>query len=210
MMDQYSIWTVLKKYYKRNKGKKIAKLPTYQQLMEEETKKWEAIHNQPKEDEPFKGDLKEMAIVTVPSPYLMLRDVDRYQILTIDKQGNVFFKRALPRESWSIKQKYIDSKFTISEKDAAKILNCVGEYFKKPHDCLIIPDCGYWEIILENTDCEKYESINITSVAYTLKELGDNANEQLIKEVKLSEELHEMNFLIKSIIKNKSIIAFGE
>ena len=47
-------------------------------------------------------------------------------------------------------------------------------------------------------------------VAYTLKELGDNANEQLIKEVKLSEELHEMNLLIKSIIKNKSIIAFGE
>ena len=42
------------------------------------------------------------------------------------------------------------------------------------------------------------------------RELGDNANEQLIKEVKLSEELHEMNLLIKSIIKNKSIIAFGD
>lgn len=209
-MDDYSIWKVLEKYNKRTKDRKSIILPTYQQLIDEQARKREETQKRPKKGELFKGSLKEMGIVTVPSPYLMLPDVDRYQILTIDKQGNVFFKRALPRESWSIKQKYIDSKFTISEKDAAKILNCVGEYFKKPHECLIIPDCGYWEIILENTDCEKYESTNITSVAYTLKELGDNANEQLIKEVKLSEELHEMNLLIKSIIKNKSIIAFGE
>ena len=178
--------------------------------MEEESKKRVDFQKKQNKDELFNGDLKEMAILTIPSPYLMLPNIDRYQILTIDKQGNVFFKRALPRKSWSVKQKYIDSKFTISEKDAAKILNCVGEYFKKPHECLITPDCGYWEIILENTECEKYESTNITSVAYTLKELGDNANEQLIKEVKLSEELHEMNLLIKSIIKNKSIIAFGD
>ena len=209
-MDDCSIWTVLEKYNKKAKGKESTELPTYQQLMEEESKKRVDFQKKQNKDELFNGDLKEMAILTIPSPYLMLPNIDRYQILTIDKQGNVFFKRALPRKSWSVKQKYIDSKFTISEKDAAKILNCVGEYFKKPHECLIIPDCGYWEIILENTECEKYESTNITSVAYTLKELGDNANEQLIKEVKLSEELHEMNFLIKSIIKNKSIIAFGE
>ena len=209
-MDDCSIWTVLEKYNKKAKGKESTELPTYQQLMEEESKKRVDFQKKQNKDELFNGDLKEMAILTIPSPYLMLPNIDRYQILTIDKQGNVFFKRALPRKSWSVKQKYIDSKFTISEKDAAKILNCVGEYFKKPHECLITPDCGYWEIILENTECEKYESTNITSVAYTLKELGDNANEQLIKEVKLSEELHEMNLLIKSIIKNKSIIAFGE
>ena len=209
-MDDCSIWTVLEKYNKKAKGKESTELPTYQQLMEEESKKRVDFQKKQNKDELFNGDLKEMAILTIPSPYLMLPNIDRYQILTIDKQGNVFFKRALPRKSWSVKQKYIDSKFTISEKDAAKILNCVGEYFKKPHECLITPDCGYWEIILENTECEKYESTNITSVAYTLKELGDNANEQLIKEVKLSEELHEMNLLIKSIIKNKSIIAFGD
>lgn len=209
-MDDCSIWTVLEKYNKKAKGKESTELPTYQQLMEEESKKRVDFQKKQNKDELFNGDLKEMAILTIPSPYLMLPNIDRYQILTIDKQGNVFFKRALPRKSWSVKQKYIDSKFTISEKDAAKILNCVGEYFKKPHECLIIPDCGYWEIILENTECEKYESTNITSVAYTLKELGDNENEQLIKEVKLSEELHEMNLLIKSIIKNKSIIAFGD
>ncbi len=87
MMDDCSIWTVLEKYNKKAKGKESTELPTYQQLMEEEPKKRDDFHKKQNKDKMFNGDLKEMAIVTIPSPYLMLPNIDRYQILTIDKQG---------------------------------------------------------------------------------------------------------------------------
>ena len=152
------------------------------------------------EEEVFSGKLQEFGILTLAQPYEQHTNADHSQVLILDNKGNVFFERT---PSWHSEKSDV-KKMKISGEDAEKIFQSISEYFKEPHECFIIPDLGYWEIILKNDEGKEFKFSNCMSglVASFKKDSTETRT-------KNDSELREMTKLIKSILKDDSVIAFG-
>ncbi len=192
-LDKYSIWKQLEKYNEKMKGMQVEMLPPYQGKIEGVS----ILDGQLE----FTGTLEKFGISTTAYPYLQTSSKDYGQLLIIDTHGDVIFERtATCRSKSDVKR------MKISEEDAKSILKRITEHFMVLHKCLIIPDIAHWVAALQNSEGEVFKFMNVMAGSVIFEE--DDADFDAKKKYYL--ELKETTKLIKSILNDNAIYAFGD